>query len=90
MMRRFGGVCCLAVLAAAAARADGIEWTWTDGRELPIEGKAFADTERYYDRLPAGLSNAYTRAVWSLQRNSAGLAFRFVTDAVRAALGLRQ
>ena len=82
-MRRFGGVCCLAVFAAAAARADGIEWTWTDGRELPIEGKAFADTERYYDRLPAGLSNAYTRAVWSLQRNSAGLAFRFVTDADR-------
>lgn len=56
-------------------------WNWIDGTELPIEGKAFRDTARYYDRLPAQWSNEYTRAVWGLQRCSAGMAFRFVTDA---------
>ncbi len=75
------GVCLLsAVLGAFVAHAD-ISWTWIDGTKLPIEGKAFTDTERYYDRLPAQWSNEYTQAVWGLQRSSAGLAFRFVTDA---------
>lgn len=82
-MKRAAGICFLALFAATAQAEDAIRWIWTDGRDLPIEGKAFADTERYYDRLPAGLSNEYTRAVWSLQRCSAGLAFRFVTDADR-------
>ena len=64
----------------AASAAEG-GWNWIDGKTLPIEGKAFADTERYYDRLPACWSNDYTREVWQLQRDSAGLAFRFTTDA---------
>ena len=67
--------------ASAALGAD--DWTWIDGKELPIEGKAFQDTERYYDRLPAQWSNDYSRAVWGLQRDTAGMAFRFVTSADR-------
>lgn len=51
-MRRAVGIFFLALFAAAARAEDAVRWTWTDGRELPIEGKAFADTERYYDRLP--------------------------------------
>lgn len=60
--------------------ADG-STVWYDGRLLPIEGKAFKDTESYYDRLPARAQATVPVPVWSLSHNSAGLALRFVTDA---------
>ena len=54
---------------------------WYDGQTLPIEGKAFSDTESYYDRLPARAKATVPAPVWSLSHNSAGLALRFVSDA---------
>ncbi len=60
--------------------ADGAT-VWFDGQALPIEGRAFGDTESYYDRLPARARDKVPAPVWSLSHNSAGLAFRFVTDA---------
>ncbi len=50
--------CFLAVGCAAAAYAE----KWIDGRELPLEGKAFADVESYYDRMPASAQATNTNA----------------------------
>ena len=60
--------------------ADG-ETVWYDGQSLPLEGRAFTDTESYYDRLPARAKDTVPAHVWGLSHNSAGLALRFVTDA---------
>jgi hypothetical protein len=60
--------------------ADGAT-VWYDGQLLPLEGKAFADTESYYDRLPARAKDNVPAPVWNLSHNSAGLALHFVTDA---------
>lgn len=54
---------------------------WFDGRNLPIEGKAFTDTESYYDRLPARAKTTVPPSVWGLSHDSAGEVLRFVTDA---------
>lgn len=56
---------------------------WHDVRETDLEGRAFADADRksYFDRLPAEADGKVTPAVWSLSRDSAGLMFRFRTDA---------
>lgn len=54
---------------------------WYDGRHLLIEGKAWQDTEAFYDRLPARAKEKVTPSVWSLSHSSAGMCLRFVTDA---------
>ena len=46
-----------------------------------VEGKGWADTTRYYDRLPAKAEGKVPGAVWSLSRQSAGMLVRFETDA---------
>ena len=46
---------------------------WYDCRDLPLEGKAWADTEAPYDRLPARAKGVVTDAVWGLSHHSAGL-----------------
>ncbi|MBR1588815.1 MAG: nucleoside hydrolase [Kiritimatiellae bacterium] len=58
---------------------------WIDGRNLPLEGKPFADVKRFYDRMPASLeSNTnVNRGVWGQCHNTAGECFRFTTDATR-------
>jgi len=60
--------------------ADGVT-VWFDGQAIPIEGRAFNDTASYYDRLPARAKDTVPAPVWGLSHNSAGMAFRFVTDA---------
>jgi len=54
---------------------------WHDIRDFGVEGRAFDDTEVFYDRLPARAKEQVRGAVWSLSRDSAGTAVRFVTDA---------
>src|SRR5207237_1395126 len=54
---------------------------WYDLKHLDLEGKAFADTDAYYDRLPARAKGKVREPVWALSRNSAGMCVRFVTDA---------
>ena len=56
---------------------------WHDVRATDLEGRAFPEAERkgYFDRLPAEADGKVTPAVWSLSRDSAGLMFRFRTDA---------
>jgi hypothetical protein len=54
---------------------------WYDLKHLDLEGKAFADTEAPYDRLPARAKGVVRDAVWGLSRHSAGICVRLVTDA---------
>ena len=53
---------------------------WIDGTKLPIEGRAFNDTEHYYDRLPANVTTNVNGGVRYMKHNTTGLQFRFVTD----------
>lgn len=53
---------------------------WIDGKLLPIEGRAFDDTEHYYDRLPAGVTTNVNGGVRSMKHHTSGMLFRFVTD----------
>lgn len=54
---------------------------WHDVQEWGVEGKGFADTEKFYDRLPARAKGVVRDAVWGLSRHSAGMMTRFKTDA---------
>ena len=53
---------------------------WIDGRYLPIEGRAFNDTESYYDRLPANVTTNVNGGVRSMKHHTSGMLFRFRTD----------
>ncbi|HID24390.1 MAG TPA: hypothetical protein EYP14_18605, partial [Planctomycetaceae bacterium] len=55
--------------------------TWFDIREWGVEGKGWADTERYFDRLPARAKKVVRSPVWALSRHSAGMCVRFETNA---------
>ena len=54
---------------------------WIDARDLEVEGRGWNDTKAFFDRLPARAEGTVPKAVWSLSRQSAGMAVRFATDA---------
>lgn len=54
---------------------------WHDARGLTLEGKAFADSDGPYCRMPARAKGKVTEAVWHLGHHSAGMSVRFETDA---------
>ena len=56
---------------------------WIDGRLLPIEGRAFDDTDHYYDRLPANVTTNVNGGVRSMKHHTSGMMFRFTTDSRR-------
>lgn len=58
---------------------------WIDGMLLPIEGRAFDDTEHYYDRLPAGVTTNVNGGVRGLKHHTSGMMFRFSSDSCRLA-----
>ncbi|MEZ4702002.1 MAG: SGNH/GDSL hydrolase family protein [Rhodothermales bacterium] len=60
-----------------AERADLV---WHDVRDWGVEGKGWADTKRYFDRLPGKAEGVVRPPVWDLSRHSAGMVTRFVTD----------
>ena len=41
---------------------------WYDVRHWGVEGKGWADTERYFDRLPARAKDVVRPPVWGLSR----------------------
>ena len=41
------------------------------------DGRAFTDTENYFDRLPARAKNVVRDAVWNLSRHTSGMSVRF-------------
>jgi lysophospholipase L1-like esterase len=70
-------------LAAAAAGAEDSAIVWHDPAEWGVEGQGWApeDLAARYDRLPAKAEGIVRPPVWSLSRHSAGICFRFNTDA---------
>ncbi len=68
--------------------------TWRDLAKvpLPLEGRGWTDTKHPYDRLPASAEKVVRAPVWNLARDSAGMSYRFVTDAdmLRARWKLRK
>jgi hypothetical protein len=79
-----GGLVTSAAQAAtqnANEQAKPEERDWHDVREWGVEGKAWADTEDFYDRLPARAKATARPVVWDLSRHSAGMCFRFKTNA---------
>lgn len=58
---------------------------WYDVSAWGVEGKAWSETHRYFDRLPVKAEAMVRKPVWSLSRHSAGMAVRFKTDAPRIA-----
>ena len=73
-----------AFVAEGATISDGMKWY--DGRELPIEGRAFDNTEHYYDRLPSNVTTSVNSGVRSGKHNTSGMLFRFSTDSTRLVL----
>ena len=63
---------------ASFAVTNGVKWI--DGKDLPLEGRAFSDTERYYDRLPKGVTTNVNEGVRWMRHHTAGMQFRFATD----------
>jgi len=62
---------------ATTGAGDGL--SWYDARRVRVEGKGWADTERFFDRFPARAREQVPAPVWDLSRHSAGIAVRFVT-----------
>ena len=56
-----------------------ISWEWHEPGEP--EGKAWPDTTRRYDRLPARAEALIPEVVWNLSRNSSGMFTRFRSNA---------
>ncbi len=56
---------------------------WHDLKDLTIEGKGFADTNDFYDRLPTHAKGKVPDSVWNLSKDSAGICARFTSDARR-------
>ncbi len=66
---------------AGAVGADGL--AWIDGRDLPIEGRAFSDVDEWYDRLPSDVTEAVNEGVRNMKHHTAGMQFRFASDSRR-------
>jgi hypothetical protein len=56
---------------------------WLDAQTLCVEGKGWAETRNFYDRLPAKAQGVVREPVWGLGQDSAGICVRFVTDATQ-------
>lgn len=90
-MKRFPAPLCLGLALATmpgaqllrAADPPAPEIVWHDVSGWGVEGQGWApeDLKARYDRLPAKAEKIVRPPVWSLSRNSAGMSFRFNTDA---------
>ncbi len=67
-------------------------FTWTDIRELTIQGKGWRSDSLYFNRLPASAENIVREPVWHLSHHTAGFYVRFITDAtsIKASWGLTE
>lgn len=54
---------------------------WHDVTTWGVEGRGWADTAAYFDRLPARAEGVVRDPVWQLSRHSAGMFASFETDA---------
>ena len=67
-------------MAMEKAEIDTNGVKWIDGRYLPLEGKYFQDVDRFYDRLPSGVTTNVNGGVRSMKCHTSGMMFRFRTD----------
>ena len=72
-------------MAQSQALVDTNGVKWIDGRYLPLEGRAFDDTEHYYDRLPSNVTEKVNGGVRWMKHHTSGMQFRFVTDSTQLA-----
>src|ERR1019366_4851097 len=77
----------LGIFSAAAALGATLEMTWVDARTLAVEGRGWAATAGFYDRLPLAAQGIVRQPVWDLSHDSAGMLVHFRSDAPR--LGVR-
>ena len=68
------------ILFAQQTLVSDSEIDWYDVKEIGVEGKAWTETIRYFDRLPAKARTMVREPVWNLSRHSAGMCMRFVSD----------
>jgi hypothetical protein len=71
----------IASTTTARAIAVPADAQWHDVRDWGVEGRAFDDTESYFDRLPAHAKGVVRKEVWDLSRHSTSMSVRFKTDA---------
>lgn len=64
---------------AAAKLAPPLDWR--DAATWGVDGKGWAQTARFYDRLPARAEALVPKAVWDLSRHASGMSVEFETDA---------
>lgn len=77
-----GSIAAAAIVSTRFTQAaDPVELAWHDVKQSGVEGKAWADTTRFFDRLPAKAEKLVPKPVWDLSRHSAGMCFDFETDA---------
>ena len=69
------------LVAKESLALEDLKLAWQDVTEWEIEGKGWADTARFFDRLPAKAKTLVRPPVWNLSRRSAGMLCRFETDA---------
>jgi len=62
----------------AVVDTNGVKWI--DGRCLPLEGRAFDNTDHYYDRLPSTVTTNVNGGVRYGKHDTSGMMFRFRTD----------
>jgi lysophospholipase L1-like esterase len=72
-----------AISPSAAVQDEKTGMLWYDAKLLTIEGKGWAETEEFYDRLPPHAQGKVPEHVWNLSKRSAGLAVRFITNSPR-------
>lgn len=53
---------------------------WFDVVNWDVEGRAYRETAKPFDRFPAKAEASLRKAVWDLSRHSAGMVARFATD----------
>ncbi|MCD7971045.1 MAG: SGNH/GDSL hydrolase family protein [Alistipes sp.] len=68
------------IIFASIAVTSGAQVKYYDAAEFPLYGKASDAMENRYARLPDSLEHISRPPLWTLGRNSAGLAVRFSSD----------
>ena len=70
-----------AACATFAADAVDGDWNWYENETLSLGGKAFKDTETFFERWPASAKGKIPDPLVWMGRQTTGMYVRFVTDA---------
>ena len=79
------GTIIIQAAAEAAPEAVPADASWHDVTTWGVEGRLWEDERRlaWFDRFPAAAEQTVPEKVWTLSRDSTGMAIRFATDAPR-------